>query len=306
MRKLKNILVGVDYSQPSIGALREAARCAAWDNACLTALHVIDDEPLVEMQDEVEIGEDSIIDHAQRRLGSHLEGILGEDPGVYFDAVIGNPIEQFLLAAERACADLIVLGSHGRLSRRSSRIGVLAERCLRKARQNVLLVRDAEGSPFRRVVACIDFSPTSRKAAKQAIHVAQQDGSSLEFIHVFRPAAEILTAPSIEAGILFPPVENFDDLRGAALESKLEHFVAPLLDEFGSVEHTISIIADPSPRAGIVDRLNESKADLVVLGTRGRTTLKSLLMGSTAQKVLHTTNCSALVVKPDGFEYTLD
>ena len=306
MRNLRNILVGIDYSGPSLGALREAARCAAWDKASLTALHVIDDEPLVEIWDEVEIGEDSIIDHAQQRLCLHLERVLGDDSGVYFDAVIGYPIEQFLLAAERLSADLIVLGSHGRLSSKPRHIGILADRCLRKARQNVLLVRDAGDAPFQRVVACIDFSQTSRKAAKQAIHVAQQDGSALEFVHVFRPAADVICAPSIEAGILFTPIENFDDVRASALESKLEQFVAPLFEEFGSVEHTISIIADPSPRSGIVDRLNESNADLVVLGTRGRTTLKNLLMGSTAQKVLHTTNCSALVVKPDGFEYTLE
>jgi nucleotide-binding universal stress UspA family protein len=54
---------------------------------------------------------------------------------------------------------------------------------------------------------------------------------------------------------------------------------------------------------GIVDCLNEIGADLVVLGTRGRTGLKKILMGTTAERVIRDAPCSALAIKPEGFRF---
>ncbi|MGK0188457.1 MAG: nucleotide-binding universal stress UspA family protein, partial [Verrucomicrobiales bacterium] len=56
----------------------------------------------------------------------------------------------------------------------------------------------------------------------------------------------------------------------------------------------------------VINHLTECSADLVVLGTRGRTGFKSLLMGTTAEKLIHETPCSALAVKPKGFHFEID
>ena len=56
----------------------------------------------------------------------------------------------------------------------------------------------------------------------------------------------------------------------------------------------------------IVDYLKEAEADLAVLGTRGRTGIKILLLGTTAERIIHESPCSVLAVKPDGFEYDVD
>jgi hypothetical protein len=46
-------------------------------------------------------------------------------------------------------------------------------------------------------------------------------------------------------------------------------------------------------------------ADLIVLGTRGRTNLRDLLLGSTAEKVLRDSVCSVLAVHPEGFSHPI-
>jgi nucleotide-binding universal stress UspA family protein len=52
-------------------------------------------------------------------------------------------------------------------------------------------------------------------------------------------------------------------------------------------------------REAILDHVNEVHADLVVLGTRGKSGLRELLIGTTAEKIIQHAPCSILAVKPD-------
>ena len=52
---------------------------------------------------------------------------------------------------------------------------------------------------------------------------------------------------------------------------------------------------------GIIEYAREHHADLVVLGTRGRSNLRYVLLGSTAERVIREMECSILAVKPSGF-----
>jgi hypothetical protein len=63
--------------------------------------------------------------------------------------------------------------------------------------------------------------------------------------------------------------------------------------------HFILVAMDFSPYAGAA--LKHQAADLIVIGTVGRSGIKGLLLGNTAEKVLDTCDCSMLTVKPDEF-----
>ena len=54
---------------------------------------------------------------------------------------------------------------------------------------------------------------------------------------------------------------------------------------------------------GIKSYIKTSGADLVVLGTRGRTGLRSLTLGTQAEHIISSSQCSVLAVKPEGFHY---
>jgi universal stress protein E len=76
---------------------------------------------------------------------------------------LGSPIDCVLRRVRDAKADLLVLGVTG-----SSMIpmgaGTLAPKCLRKTPTKVMLVHEGHTGPFRKVVACVDFSEQSRDA----------------------------------------------------------------------------------------------------------------------------------------------
>ncbi len=305
MNQLKNILVGIDFSSPSNSALREAARISAWDGARILAVHIVDAEIIRDLKHSIEIDESAVREQGKVRLKKHLNQVLGADHGVGVEVTTGHPFQQFAATADRIDADLIVVGSHGGTDSRSDRVGILAERCIRKSKQNVLLVRGHQSEPFRRIIACVDFSENSRKCAQHAIHIARQDGAELEFLHVRQPVSQMVVHPDFYTGTPPALLPDFDDTLAQQLEGQLGEFVATLIPDGIEIDHKVTVLQEFNHRGALVDHVNEAGVDLVVLGTRGHTTLRTLLMGSTAEKLIHLTRCSALAVKPDGFEYDL-
>jgi universal stress protein E len=307
MKHLKSIVVGIDYSSPSDNALREAARIAAWDNAKLSAIHVVDSEVLADLERGVKFDRASVLALGKQRLEAHISDILGKGVDVTTENLVGHPFAEMVRAAEAAAAGLVVIGSRGGASTDSHRVGAQAERCLRKMRQNVLLVRGHQSAPFRRVVACVDFSKTARQAARQALHIAQQDGSELEFLHVRQPVGETIVHPDFYTGSPSTMLPEYDRILAENTEQQLEVFARQVAEEAGAdVSFKVTLLQQFKAREAMLAHVNQSGADIVVLGTRGHTTLRNLLMGSTAEKIIHGSRCSALAVKPAGFEYALE
>jgi nucleotide-binding universal stress UspA family protein len=100
-------------------------------------------------------------------------------------------------------------------------------------------------------------------------------------------------APSMPATIDPEAVENW--------RKDLEAFLAPLTRDVGDVKVTSLIKERVNIREAIIDHVNEVHATLVVLGTRGKTGLREMLIGTTAEKIVQNAPCSILAIKPDGF-----
>ena len=81
---------------------------------------------------------------------------------------------------------------------------------------------------------------------------------------------------------------------------QLDQFVAALPASAPAPPPVAVMRTSSSATDGIVDFLNERAADLVVLGTRGRSGLRALLLGTTAERLVHEAPCSVLVVKDEG------
>jgi nucleotide-binding universal stress UspA family protein len=195
---------------------------------------------------------------------------------------------------EQHTIDLLVLGTHG-LSPASRGVGSTAAGCIRKAHARVLLVEDAHATPFTAIVACVDFSETSRFALKQAVRVAMQDKARLLVLHVFDAPWHHLhyRSPSDESSPDFQ--KQFTD----SLDQQLRMFCEPLADDMKGLAVSYHVIDHPHHGAAITKFTLENEVDLVVLGTRGRTNLRDLLIGSTAERVVRDTPCSILTVKPE-------
>ena len=89
------------------------------------------------------------------------------------------------------------------------------------------------------------------------------------------------------------------------LNERVAGFAARIASQYNLPDVSSDVISAPSIHRGIWEAESTMEADLVVLGTRGRTGFKSLLLGTTAEGLINHTPCSALTIKPEDFHYSL-
>ena len=292
MNKLKTILVAADFSDCSRSALEQAVRVAKWNHARLHALHSVEYLTLSDAAWASHIPHEDLERDAVAEAKHRLQRWLAE-AGAATEAQalveVGAPIDCVLRRVRETQADLLVLGVSG-----SSMIpmgaGTLATKCLRKATTKVMLVHEGHAGPFRKVVACVDFSEPCREAVAQALRVATQDDSQVHFLHVF--------TGSWGRYALVPDAWEVDEETAAknrqALEQRLREFVG---DTAGRPAR-FTVVEAANHGHGIAEYARRVGADLVVLGTKGRSNLGYVLLGSTVERLLREIPCSALVVRP--------
>ena len=307
-----SIVVGTDFTPCSAVALAQAIRIAAWSGAAggggarVHVIHVIDTTVVIELETALSEFQKGIRDGLTKDVESawvdFAKGVPGA-AGLPIEVSINNRIVGILRRAGEDKADLIVMGAFGHRAPDVG-MGTVATACVRKSTTDVLLVRDTRPemgtAPFRTIVAALDFSPTSLRAVERAALFAAQDGAELHLLHVFQPPWHQLhyRAPTQ----LAPPDQQKQYREG--LDRRLAEFCRPVLEAHSGLR-TRTVVHDYSGhRSGIVDYAGQVGADLIVLGTRGRTNLRDLLMGSTAEKVLEESKCSILAVKLEGFEHS--
>jgi nucleotide-binding universal stress UspA family protein len=299
----QTILVGTDYTPCSAVALAQAMRIAAWSNAKVRAVHVIDTTVVLEFEsvlsDFQKAARESLLDAARSAWRDFSAGVPGA-ASLPVEIKINNRVAGVLSDAHDARADLLVLGAFGD-RRPDVGFGTLATACVRKSMSDVLLVRDTQKGAFRTIVAGVDFSETSMKALHRAAGVAVKEGAELHALHVCDAPWTRLHYRSPETMAL---VEKQHEYR-AHLERTLAEFVKPVVAANPGLR--LRAVCDDSGthRLGIADYAAKVGADLTVLGTRGKTNLRDILLGSTAERVLAESRCSVLAVKPEGFHHPL-
>lgn len=295
MKTFKNIIVGIDFTPSCRNALREAARRASLDQAAVSAIHVMDEFLAHELKKALSTDEAGVRAEWQDRLKKFLaESDVGA-AHVAAEVRIGHPFAELMDACKSHSADLLIMGAKGSKGG-EHRIGAIAAKCVRKASIDVMIVREDAQGPFRHVVACVDFSENSAKAVQAALHIAAQDKADLDCLYVYQSALAL----SLDYGGYAPPLPTNPDEDALKLwQADLDKFVEPLVRSRGDVKVRTMVVERVNIRETIINHVTETHADIVVLGTRGKTGLRELLIGTTAEKIVQHAPCSILAVKPD-------
>jgi nucleotide-binding universal stress UspA family protein len=200
------------------------------------------------------------------------------------------PVEAISAAATRTRADLIVLGTRGLTGVKHIVLGSVAERTVRLAPCPVLAVKEGDpGGPLRRIVVATDFSEPGDHARDVGVALAKQVGAEVHLVHAFDIPLALVTPYEVAV-----PDGLIREAREAArkkLDRALDEVKAKGVKATG---HLAEVPAAPA----IADLAKELKADLVVIGTHGRTGLKHVLLGSVAERTLRLSPCAVLTVKP--------
>lgn len=145
------------------------------------------------------------------------------------------------------------------------------------------------------ILVAVDFSDTSKNALVYGRDLARAFGATLHVLNV-------VDVISTSAAQFYP--EGPGDPEAKAIELGTRQLRSHLIAE-GLTDAWTEVRVAPDPAAEIVDYAKEIRADLIVLGTHGRTGVTRLLMGSVAEHVVRSAGCPVLVVRPAEHEFVV-
>jgi universal stress protein A len=149
--------------------------------------------------------------------------------------------------------------------------------------------------PFRVIVVPTDFSSCSEAALTLALDMAAANRSRLVLVHVVDVGASLaLDAAMSSAALGLATAVGVDQQLRESAAAALEAAKARVLSAGLPVETRSS---EGSPEDEIVAIANEVQADLIVMGTQGRSGLEHLLVGSVAEKVVRNAPMPVLTVR---------
>ena len=199
----------------------------------------------------------------------------------------GDAAEEILRASEAFGCDLIVMGTHGRKGLRRLLAGSVAEEVLRKAQSPVLALRSHHGprgdEPIQVILHPTDFSEASEAPLRVARLLARDHGSRLVLLYVM--PTQVVVDGMMAVGI--DPQAELDSLE--MIRSRID---GPDLKQPVEVR-----LENGSAAFQILQVAKDIGADLIVMGTHGRSGVGRLFMGSEAETVLRRAECPVLAVK---------
>lgn len=303
----RKILVATDFSDHARVALSQAVSLAKLYGASLTLLHVARDvRAAIEVVSFGAAGGlvtgklDSIEEDVRRESDQRLQQLVAEcrvaGAMASCQTLVGTPFIQIIQQVQQQAFDLVVAGTHGESGARRLWVGSTAGKLVRKCPSAVWITRPHEVTGFGAVLVPCDFSLVSRKALSIAAALALKADAELHLLHVYNLD---------ELPQLMPDTSEVDEevgryrriVRRGAIER-----LRQCLDESAIEPRRYTVHALPGvPWRTIGSAARRLRADLIVMGAVGRGGLAGLLIGNTAEKVLHTSSQSILTVKPDDF-----
>ncbi len=140
----------------------------------------------------------------------------------------------------------------------------------------------------RQILVPIDFSEHADSILEWAIHLAEEHGSHLTLLHAYHSPVEF---QQLEGTYL--PADFWTTVKNEAEQSLESH--AQRVRAAGVPVDVV--VREGYPATVIEECADEIGADLIVIGTRGHTGLKHLLLGSIAERVVQKAHCPVLTVK---------
>ena len=142
---------------------------------------------------------------------------------------------------------------------------------------------------YQQILFATDFSEDAMQVGERARDIARLCGARLGMIHV----VEDINI-SLGGGYELRPV--LPDLPDEALLRESRSLLGELAQRLGLEEAEKWVVNAPSTKEGILGAAQEHGVDLIVVGSHGRHGL-ALLLGSTANAVLHGAHCDVLAVR---------
>jgi len=287
--RLEKLLLSTDGSEFAEGAIREAIKLA---KTCSSKLFVIS---VVETNPEYEAIAPQLVEKAAKETKQHLDSVRERALKEGVDCEIvqrqgEDPFKYIVDESEKKQASIIITGRRGRKGLKRLMMGSETARIIGHSHCSVLVVPRAANIEFKRIVVATDGSKYSDAAVSEAIGISKRCGSTLTAISV------IHSEGSTPFDIVHTEMMKQDI---AEKELKMAECIIRDCKEASEKEgvSVTGLIYSGKPFETIIETAKEKQADLIVVGTHGRTGISKLLMGSVTERVIGLSDCAVLVVR---------
>lgn len=276
------ILLATDLSARCDRALDRAAQLADEWQAELIALNVLD--PAVSPDQALAwacgADEEDLLRVARQQLRRDLAGL--SIRATMRTARAGDAAEIIRDVAAEIGAGLVVTGMARDETLGRFLLGSIVERLARMLSQPLLVVHTRPRAPYRRIVVATDFSESSRHALQAAARLF--------------PERELILYHAYEIPLSTRPDEaRADRIRRDIEQGECADFVTA--SELPAQTRVRPAIEHGSVAASLTRYVREHDIDVVVAGTRGRSAVVGVLLGSTAATLLEWLPCDTLLVR---------
>ena len=292
---LRKVLVATDFSATAGAAVAWAVEVARPHGATVRLVHALTlptPVPGYVVADGLDFGQE-LRAAAQARLDQAADELAGGGTPVETDLRMGIPSQAILGAAEEWQPDLLVIGTRGLTGLAHLLLGSTAERVVQKAPCPVLSVHpeDAERHrPIKTVLVPTDFSADADRALDTVLHLfpAPHGAIKLILVHAFHLPVEYTAYGPIPTSVHY-----LEDVAGEA-EQRLREVAKGYEREGLEVE---AVCREGFAPDVIVEEAGARSADLIAMGTHGRSGLAHLLLGSTAERVVQKAPCPVMTIR---------
>ncbi len=279
----KKLLVAFDGSSSSQNALRQAFRLADDEKCWITVTTVA---PSYEGDlDLMVIGN---IHEALRRPGKEILSRASEiarQESALIKTVLeeGEAYERIVDLADAENCGLIVMGRRGVSHLERALMGSTTARVIGQSGRDVLVVPQGASIGWKRILLATDGSRFSESATSKALDFAAAYGGSLTAVSVVDVPPEIYAEAHNAVDKLIENAKGFVE----SVKSKGQARPVPVA----------TYVGEGNAYEVITNLARKETADVIIMGSHGRTGLKRFLMGSVTEKVIGHAPCPVLVVK---------
>mgnify|MGYP003575066015 CR=1 FL=1 len=147
-------------------------------------------------------------------------------------------------------------------------------------------------SVFSKILVGLDGSDSSLRAVDSAVSVAEKYNSDMILLTIIGTSLKQTTSTFITA-----PTYSTEELDNEKIANEKIHEMIKL--KYKQINSINSVIVERSAsiERTIVEYANSEKVDLIIVGSKGRTGIKKILLGSVASAVVAHAHCPVLVIK---------
>lgn len=281
---MKKILVPVDFSDAVKPAIIFAANLARKTGAELYLLHVIDipgtSAELTESgewsftQDSTS-GDVPLMMFMLKEIKKKMQTLKSSDEldGIKItdNIATGSPAAQITASAKKTGAELIIMGTHGASGWNEVFVGSNAEKVVRTSPVPVLAIKEQVNVNPKTIVFVSDF----KEEANAIFPFAKK------FAEIFEAKLHLLKVNTLDS------FETTRELNESINKFKAKHNVP---------DYPVEIYNDLDKETGIIYFAKETKADMIIAGTHGRSGISRMFNSSISEELVNHSFCPVLTI----------